>query len=48
MPPIKELTALISLIKFTIGNLSTIHGEELEKLMKILNTSTILHRRLLA
>lgn len=34
MPPIKEFPAFTPLIKFTIGNLVEILGEELEKLMK--------------
>jgi lysophospholipase L1-like esterase len=34
MPPIKEFPAFTSLIKFTIGNLVDILGEELEKLVK--------------
>jgi lysophospholipase L1-like esterase len=34
MPPIKEFPAFTSLIKFTIGNLVDILGEELEKVVK--------------
>ncbi|WFO17491.1 SGNH/GDSL hydrolase family protein [Cellulophaga baltica 4] len=34
MPPIKEFPAFTGLIKFTIGNLVTILGDELEKVVK--------------
>jgi lysophospholipase L1-like esterase len=34
MPPIKEFPAFTSLIKFTIGNLVELLGEELEKVVK--------------
>ncbi|WP_158976236.1 SGNH/GDSL hydrolase family protein [Cellulophaga sp. L1A9] len=34
MPPIKEFPAFTSLIKFTIGNLVTILGNELEEIVK--------------
>lgn len=34
MPPIKEFPAFTSLIKFTVGNLVEIFGEELEALVK--------------
>jgi lysophospholipase L1-like esterase len=34
MPPLKEIPAFTSLIKFTIGNLVNILGKELEKIVK--------------